>query len=159
MSRFKRKLSAAIVATLGVAVGWFLLVDLSGFDEQCPDCLYTRTDIQYRVLTVPVHKGEHARPTALQQAAADLGVPCQHPNLHLWHKQRWWGLLYCGCPCHNGIVGLKNDDSWYDDRARDKLLDLAKDDPEFANNFQRRILVEHDYAHWREIAQRLTPDS
>ena len=155
MHHLGRRVVIAVVFLISATACWFLLVELSWFEEKCPDCLYARTDIQYRVLTVPVSKWEAAQPTALQQAAADLGVPCQHPHLHRWQKQRWWGLLYCSCPCHHGIVGLAMDDDWYDKPAAENLRQLAKKDPDFANNFQRRVLVEHDYAHWREIAERI----
>src|SRR5687768_6960809 len=138
MRYFRRRFLMAVAVVVGAITGWFLLVDLSWFEEQCPDCRYARTDIQYRVLTLPVRKWEDARPTALQQAAADIGVPCRHPNLHRWQKQRWWGLLYCGCPCHNGIVGLAMDHDWYDKSAAEKLRQLAKDDPDFANSFHER---------------------
>lgn len=155
MSRFQRRIATAVGVLFAATVGWFLLVDLSWFEEQCPDCRYSRTDIRWRFITLPVHTWEEPRPTALQVAAHDLGVPCQHRNLHRWHKQRWWGLLYCKCPCHHGIVDLSRDHSWYDATAAEKLRQLAKDDPELANNFQRRVLVEHDFAYWRGIVRQI----
>jgi hypothetical protein len=156
MNFLRRRLFAIAAILVGAAAGWFLLVDFSWFEEKCPDCLYARTDIQYRVLTVPVRKWEDAEPTALQRAAADLGVPCHHPNLHRWQNQRWWGLLYCRCPCHHGIVGLAKDHDWYDQAAAEKLLQLAKEDPDFANSFHRRVLLKHDYSFWRSIVQQIT---
>ena len=156
MHRFWRRLAIVLAVLFAGLAGWFLLADLSWFEEHCPDCHYSRTDVHYRLLTVPVHTWEERRPTALQAVARDLDVRCQHPKLHRWHKQRRWGLLVCYCPCHNGIVGLAFDETWYDAAASEKLNQLAKADPSFANNFHQRVLVEHDDAYWHEIRQQIT---
>ena len=155
MRRFPRRLAASIAVLFAAVCGWFLLVDLSWFEEHCPDCGYARTDIQWRLMTVPVHTWEDRSPTVIQRVASDLGVPCQHSALHRWQKQRWWGLLICKCPCHNGIVSFGGDDAWYDAAAREKLRELAKADPNLANDFQRQVLAEHNYARYREIVQQI----
>jgi hypothetical protein len=151
----KRALFAAAVAAAAIA-GWFLAVDFSWFEEICPACLESRTVLQYRVCGRAVHEDLQVRPSVIQRASVDLGVPCSHPAVERWHKHRWWGLVVCRCPCINGTVGLVGDPTWYDRNAASKLKALRVVRPELSAEFQQRVLVDHDREFWRALLEEIT---
>ena len=67
MRYFSRRLLIAVTVVVGAIAGWFLLVDLAWFEEQCPDCRYARTAI-----------GKEAYLFLNSQEAAEFGfVACQ----------------------------------------------------------------------------------
>jgi hypothetical protein len=142
-------LGIAIAAT--AIAGWFLAVDFSWFEESCPACLESRTILQYRVCGCAVHEDTQVRPSVIQRASADLGVPCSHPAVERWHKHRWWGLAVCRCPCINGTVGVAGDPAWYDRNLAAKVKSLRASRPEISEEFRRRVLVDHDREYWQAL--------
>src|SRR6185436_4703756 len=92
-----------VVATL---IAWHLLIDLSWFVEQCPDCGSGWSSLEYRIVQIPFSKHRRDNTMMLELVCADLDVPCPHPKITRWQKQRRWGLWICACPCHNGITML-----------------------------------------------------
>jgi hypothetical protein len=146
---------AMVVSAVGA---WFLCVDWSWFEEACPHCGYGRSIAQRRILGIVIHERAFEYPTVMQRVAADLGVPCEHPELHRWHKHRWWGLCYCAAPCINGVYRITGDDSWYDAAALEKLQELAKANPEFRRDFFQRVIREHDRDYWLEIISLISPE-
>jgi hypothetical protein len=136
---------------------WFLGIDWSWFEEDCPDCGYGRTIAQYRVFSYPVREQVVEHPTVLQRVASDLGVACDHANSRRWHKHRWWGLCYCSAPCNNGIDRLRDDDSWYNAAAVARLHEAMRSDADFTNRFREQVLIKHDRHAWRSIVEQIHP--
>lgn len=91
----------------------------------------------------------------LELVCADLGAPCLHPNLTRRHKHRWWGLLICYCPCHNGIDGLAGDADDYDQAMSLLIKSMARNDPKLGKEFHQTVLVEHDYDYYHAFMARI----
>lgn len=153
MSR-KRVLSGAGIAVAAIAA-WFLAVDFSWFEENCPACLETRTVLQYRFSGYALHEETQVRPSVIQRASVDLGVPCSHDVIDRWHKHRWWGMLLCYYPCSNGTIGLVGDPTWYDRNLAAKIKSLRVTRPEVSAEFRQRVLIEHDQKYWQHLLEEI----
>jgi hypothetical protein len=134
-----------VSGTIGLAAIWFLVVDWSWYVDYCPDCLSVRHIVQYRILGYPVHCMVDKSPTIIEQVLADMGAPCHHDRMQHWHKHRWWGLLFCGWPCWNGILSLAGDDDLYTQELSARLRERGRTDPAFAAELHRRVVGLHDY--------------
>jgi hypothetical protein len=99
-----KKWKIVSVSWLGLVLAcWFLFVDWSWFVDECTACGHAVSVTQYRCFEVPVQQSVFQH-TLIDQATASVAPgKCSHENVVRWHKQRWWGLLICGAPCHNGI--------------------------------------------------------
>ncbi len=139
--------AAVLIALLAL---WFLCVDRSWFVEQCLDCGYLRSVVQYRVFAIPVDERSQEYDSALQRIAHDLGVPCPHRRYPRTHWQRLWGLCYCAQPCITGTAGLTGGE-WYDDEVAALVKAMASADPTLANEFRRRALYERDREYLRDF--------
>lgn len=133
---------------------WFVAVDWSYFVDDCPDCYRGKDVFQYRVFTFPVHESIKEFPSVIQQVAADLGVPCRHPNSTSWHKYRFWGLWFCKWPCINGTVRLTGDPSSYTRSDSALVAALATNDPAMVAEFSRRVLVLHEFEFVRTVLEK-----
>jgi len=56
-----------------------------------------------------------------QLIAEDLQCQCRHPDFQSEIKQRWLGMLVASRNSRNGIDGLIDDASWYDETKRDAV--------------------------------------
>ena len=102
----KRRLVIAVCSTMIMSLAWFLLVDHSTFIDDCPDCMYSRDVLQYRLAGHCIHENTRDYLTIVQRVAVDVGTECTHPQMHRWHKHRYWGLWFCAFPCINGLHRL-----------------------------------------------------
>lgn len=155
--RKRRLIIAGSVLVTAVAV-WFLCVDWSWFLGHCPHCMCVKHVLQYRVFGIPVHERTLEEETVIQWMATDLGGACQHPELDVFHKHRWWGLCYCAAPCVNGLWNLGSElreESWYDEAAVKRLRALAERDPHFATEFHQRVIRDHDWDYFRAISNQI----
>lgn len=147
----KKHIAAAIIVDVAL---WFLCVDWSWFIHDCPDCGYSKDIGQYRLFTIPVHETTREFATITQRVAEDLGVPCTHKNVTIWHKHRWWGLVICGAPCANGVCHLTGDDSWYDQNASAKVAALGANDNAIKDDFVQNVLGKHDFDYVHTVLAR-----
>ncbi len=147
----RKRVLFGVVFAATVIAGWFLAVDFSWFEENCPACLESRTVLQYRVCVCTVREETQVLPSDIQRASVDLGVPCSHPAVERWHKHRWWGLVVCRCPCINGTFGLVGDPNWYDRNLAAKVKSLRASRPEISKEFRQRVLINHDHEFWRAL--------
>ncbi len=152
--RMRRPIIVGAFVLTAVA-GWFLCVDWSWFRDECPDCGYNQCVGQYRLLGIPVHERRLPWETAVQRTASALGVPCQHPELSRWHKHRWWGLCYCAAPCINGLFDIRDDHSEFDELAARRAPGLLEKNPNLGREFHQRVLRDHDWNYWREVAKQI----
>lgn len=98
-------LLSAVVPTAMLAT-WFVAVDWCWYVDQCDRCGTTIDVTQIRILTYPIHEEELHHGERLADRSDLPNEDCQHPNFSRWLKQRWLGMVYCCCPCHNGTTGL-----------------------------------------------------
>ena len=154
----RRRILWAGLLVLGVSTLWFLGVDRSWYVERCEDCGSEVDILQYRVFSVPISETRIKDTCIKEMIADDLGVPCPHKSIHRWHKERWWGLCFCAMPCHQGMLrmGMGPDEQA---RVRAQAKQLAARDPELAEQFRRRVLIEHDQQYWRRFLQTLSDDA
>lgn len=151
----RRWIFYGIGGVVAVIIAWHLLIDLSWFVEECPDCGSDWDSIEYRVVNFPVSKYRRANTMMLEVVCTDLGIPCTHPNLIRWHRQRRWGLWICACPCRNGIDGLAGDADDYTPAMSARVKAMAKENPKLGEEFRQRVLVRHDYDYWHAFAERM----
>jgi hypothetical protein len=149
-----KKVKAARLCLL-VAVSvilWFVAVDKSFFLEGCRDCGYERDTIRYRILTIPIHKTPIEQHSPVEVVADALGAPCPHKDWYVVHKYRWWGLVFCACPCERGTTGLIYEiDSWYDDSLREKLREASERNSTLGEEFRQRVVYKQDWNYWRRF--------
>ena len=151
----KRKITIVLLSLIFIVAFWFLGVDCSWFVEECPDCLFGRDIIQYRVLTIPIYQRTEDSETLLSKIAADVGAECKHPKLTRWHKHRYWGLIFCAWPCINGIYRMSDSHPWYDDKARTIVKDMVKTNPSLRDEIAERVLKNHDWEYWKVFLDRV----
>ncbi len=139
--------TTAIAALVAI---WFLAVDWSWFvgGGDCPDCKVGRFVDQYRVFGLPIKTTIDDDFSLIALTARDLGIPCSHPNLSFWQKERWWGLVYCRCPCWQGTIRLVNITDRYTTAVSAKMKTLGASDPDFVATFRDRVLHRHDFAYF-----------
>jgi hypothetical protein len=130
-------------------------VDYFWLMKDCEDCAQNWDVEQYRLLTIPISESQTqtTEGTIISRMAEDLGVPCPHRNTNTFHKHRWWGLIYCAAPCHNGASGLAGPIG-YSERDSAQIRAKAKANPNLAAEFRQRVLIAHD----REFAFQLFDD-
>jgi hypothetical protein len=150
----RRYFNVALLLILAIAF-WFLAIDRSWFIERCPTCGYSRDVFQFRIFTVPVNERDREYKSLIQKVAFDLGVPCDHRNLVLYHKHRYWGLWICACPCINGVDRISTDLSWYDEKTSAAVKKLAENDPALPREFAERVLLNHDWPFWEALVQKI----
>jgi hypothetical protein len=141
------------IAVLGIGLLWMVAVDRSWIREVCPDCWLDRDILQYRVFRIPVHEevtGEYS--TDLCRIGIDLGAPCRH-HFHRELMTRYWGMLYPAHPCSRGTVRLTAGE-WYDERMAEIVRAEGRESPGLAEEFHRRVFVEHDIDYsWTFFAE------
>jgi hypothetical protein len=150
----KRRMIIGVAVLVAPVAAWFLAVDWSWFEEFCPHCGHQNRITQYRVLGLAVSQRERATRTYFERLAADLGAPCQHPELTRWHKHRWWGLMLCRCPCINGS-SIRIDDRDYDERTAAAARRIARDDPTVGPELYDRVAHQRDRAFFEEVMERV----
>ena len=150
----KRKPIIVLLSLILVLAFWFLTVDFSWFVETCPECGFGRDIVQYRVLTMPVYQRTKDYDSLLSKIASDIGAECTHPQIERWHKQRYWGLLICACPCINGITRLTGGDASYDKKARSLVRDRVKNNPSLQAEIAERVLKNRDWVYWDAFLSR-----
>lgn len=139
----KRRIIFGFCIVLALVFTWFVAVDRSWFVDSCPRCGFHRYSIQHRVLSVCVHEQTRDFPSLVQRIAEDLGAECRHPRLPRWHKHRWWGLLVCAAPCHNGTLAITDTDL-YKEADSEKVKKIAETAPSVREKFVERVLENHD---------------
>jgi hypothetical protein len=144
----KSKYSIIGFSAVAAVAFWFLAVDRSWFVERCPTCGHFGYIMQIRVCGIPVHEHRYETDSLLQKVAADLGVPCTHPNLKRYYKHRYWGLLICACPCINGIDSINADLSWYDAAVSARVKGMAAANPALRAQFVERVIKNRDWKYW-----------
>ena len=150
MRRVPKKRVFAIGAFVAAVLIWFLTVHRSAYVYRCPDCRYGRDVLQYRCFGICVKERTAEFESGISRIARDLGVPCAHAGMECWHKQRWWGLLFCAYPCYSGTVRLVGGtDGWYDSRGAAIVREMAERDPALAGVFRERVLEQHDMGWFR----------
>ena len=140
---------------LVLAALWFLGVDRSWFVEECRDCGFGRDIGQYRVFGLAVHERVRSHHTLVERLSVDLGVPCEHPHLNRWHRQRWWGLCICAWPKIKGTVRIIGDLSWYNETVSGRAKAIARADPGAGQRFRERVLLQHDMEYLQEFVKTL----
>jgi hypothetical protein len=130
----------AAVAALGLL--WFVAVDECGITELCNHCRSERHLRQYRVFAFVTSETVDEYRTPVSLIAQDLGAPCPHEYERV-PVYRMWGLLYyiSAGPC--GLFGLAGED-WYDEHAAGIVRSRGQACPELAEEFRRRVLLDHD---------------
>lgn len=154
----RRTLIFGSVAVIGLLVFWFLAVDWVMTVENCPECVYGRDVMQYRVFGFVIHERICEDPSLIEMVASDMGLKCQHPRMESWRKHRWWGLCICASPCINGMHRLGGDID-YSDAARDHVKKMVNEMPSLRAEFQQRVLVEHDWDYWRSLVEQIRTES
>jgi hypothetical protein len=139
----------AAVGMLALGVLWFVAVDRSLFVENCGCCHTSWYISQYRVYGVPIREETITYQTTFARIAEDLGVPCPH-ELRRWHKYRFWGLLHCASPAISGTLRLDGPD-WYDERKAQVVRLMARSDPDSAEEYRQRVLLNFDQPYWRRF--------
>jgi hypothetical protein len=155
--RRKRKQREARIALWLVAATlfWFAAVDRSVFYEYCRGCGIHHYMIEYRFLGVTLIASKHdEHHDLLARIARDLGKPCTH-DYDRKHLVRLWGFLFPGRPCTGITCCLGGGEDTYDVRLRPRVLEKAKQQPEFAEEFHRRVLQDKDYDYLVEFLAEL----
>ena len=143
-----------VAMIVGVAI-WFGGVDWSWFVVDCPDCFYSEDVFQYRVFGIACHEEVRPSHTIPEMIARDLGAPCPHRNITMWHKHRRWGLWHCAAPCINGVYRIHVDLTWYDQNKMGKVKSFALKNPESGGKFRQRALYDHDYEFRDEFLKKI----
>ncbi len=149
---YRRIVKASLVVLLAIAA-WLTLVDSSVFVHVCPDCGYTEDVHAYRFAGYHLSETVVSSPTALSCIAEELGSPCNHPAMMTLHRRKYWGLIFCGCPCTGGIVTFNDDIGWYvgDGTISCIVNMLGKCHTELGEEFYQHAIIEHDGAYVREF--------
>ena len=101
-----------LAVVIGITALWFVAVDESVYVDTCPDCYHCGYVVQYRVAGFVVSEKTYSNAlSGIEQVASYLGLQCPHKSMDRRQKYRFWGLLICRCPCHNGIDALVGDES------------------------------------------------
>jgi len=146
--RFRRPIRC-LLATIILLVIWVVGVDRSVFRLTCRHCSLQWYTIEYRFLAQPilVWKTDDYHPS-FGQIAEDLGAPCAH-DFELWHRNRFWGVVFYCDACFSGTDGLSETD-WYTQDLRQRARQLANAHPELGPKI-RAALVEHNYPFIRSV--------
>ena len=140
---------------------WFLAVDMSMFVEDCEDCSYGKDIFAFRICTLPIYQIVHTYESPKAYFAEKLGVPCLHKRVNRWHRQKWWGLLFCYRPCHRSIYRLSSSDNEKEGYKRfidENIKRLLEANPALPAEFKQRVLVDHDMDYWKEIQKKIFPN-
>ena len=141
--RGRRAIWWAVGSAVAAPVLWFALVDWSWFVELCPRCDHDVNITRYRVAGLTVSEERLRLPDrSVEWILEDAGRPCPHSNMGLWHKHRWWGLVYCARPCWNGMFRFW-DGSDRDDYERVRwpefMRHLARTDPALIDRLEAAL--------------------
>ena len=153
-------LARLFVLAIGLAGLWFFAVEESEYVDNCPDCKYLAIVGQYKIFGVVVsEKTYHNSQSLVEQVASCLNVKCSHPHVERWHKNRFWGLLICRCPCINGTLNLVGDQSpEFVEVLGQALRRQEKQNPNLSAEFKERVLEKHDMVYWRQLMQIVDAD-
>jgi len=133
-----RRGTKLLIGLMGAVAFWFLGVDWVWEVETCPDCHFVRDSAHHRVLGISIINNTNEQPSDLGTLLSDLGVPCEHQNLTHWRKHRWWGFVFCSCPCVNGVYLVTNN-GWYEDEVFPYIYQYAEDHPDAGARFWKMI--------------------
>lgn len=121
------------VALLFLAAVWFLGVDYTETVVDCRDCLHGVDVFEFRVFGIPVSTTRRESQSLIECILRDLGEPCQHKHLLRHRRQRWWGMVFCACPCRNGVYRLVADLHDYDLEYQSTVIEYGEQHPEAAD--------------------------
>jgi hypothetical protein len=146
----------SILLMVPVAMIWMAAFDLSYFHEGCSHCNSHWYRGELRVLRQPFWswKGKDHFPI-YRLIAEDLGAPCPH-DYERTHLMRLCGFWWPGSPFINPTCCLTGRD-WYDEPARQRVRELAANDPALSAEFQQRGLLEHDRSFLLEFFGKVNP--
>lgn len=144
---------AVLAAVLGL---WFLVVDKSAFVDECLDCGELRDVVQIRVFRIPVRENVIDRLSTKARVAKCLGVICHHENHQRWQKTRYWGLVFCGCPCWNGTLSLEERWTPANEAAFcEAIRQIRLETPTLPDEFRTHVLHDHDEAYWKKLIEQI----
>jgi hypothetical protein len=150
----KKKWTRLLIIILFLILAWFLGVDQSFFSDSYP-CGSFKLIHQYRVLGIPVKTKSNVFFDIKHLIAVDLGITCDHSDFSHWHVERRWGLVICAFPCHRGTIAMRPEYPWYNGEMRIKIKNMAKESPEIAEEFQRKVLIEKDSDYLEKFIKKL----
>ncbi len=148
----KRRKPLLGVALLTLPVLWFACFDKSWFVGECKHCGSGQDIVQFRIVGIPLYEYAYDYETEIQKISIALGNPCLHRSYRTWHRHRYWGMLYCAAPCHNGIdraIG-KN---WATGKFLEQVKASAVLDPELPQQFKQRVLIEQDWKYLKAFKE------
>jgi hypothetical protein len=137
-----------------ILVSWAGYLRTDGY-VQCEYCLAIRFRDQISWYGINVFAKDYAWSRTLRsEVCAALDRPCSHRRTQFQIWRRWWGGTYCACPCVNGTVSLHSGD-WLTPERRAAIERIAADDPSFADEFVRRVLLANDQEYLDEVVARI----
>jgi hypothetical protein len=142
-TRSKVPLLKCLVVLGTVLLLWMALVDRTWSVFICDDCGAYKDTLAYRVAGVTLYSTIKERKSPVQRLAEDLGKPCRHLRSTGYVKHRLWGLVWCGCPCLNGIDHISGED-WYDAEMSSAVRTRWATDSDLADQFYERVIVGRD---------------
>lgn len=142
----------------GLFLGWFVFVQWVIYLDDCPHCLSRYFVRETRVMGVRLHSATFPfQVSPIEETAITLGVPCDHHGSKRRMGWRYWGLVYCSCPCHQGTLGLSGGKTAFDNaQFQSRVLERYQRAPEIAEEFQRRVLVDHDFEYWKQLFREIS---
>ena len=94
-----RRTAITILILLSLPAILFSGMDRIKSFEQCPLCRHEADVVEYRFFGCTFRTEREYHPSIYEFMLRDLGRPCEHAGTRKWRRQRWWGLVYCKCPC------------------------------------------------------------
>lgn len=99
-----RKWILAGAIPLLIALLWFTAVCSEWHIEVCDDCGAWNEFLSTNVVGWEVYREEIH--TELNEPWDAKFSTCEHQHVHHRMKHRYWGLVFCWCPCQNGTDRL-----------------------------------------------------
>ena len=159
LTKYRRCVVVVLVVLLGLGF-WFGAVEYSVYIGRCLDCRLLEYKLVYRFLGIPIRTQVIQHNSVWEWIASDLGVSCQHRNYESNHKERWWGLVVCRCPCWQGTHGVYDDElealkPRYAEELRPLVRKIGESDPSVGEEFSARVMHEHDFRYAYEFLESL----
>lgn len=102
--RYRRYFLLTPIVAILVTGLWFTAVCAEWRIETCQNCRKRSESMVTTAFGIEVRRNSVF--TNLETPLESGQPHCSHDDMALWIKQRWWGLAFCFCPCHNGIHAL-----------------------------------------------------
>lgn len=151
----KHTKNRVIILLAALSLIWIFSIDRSLFVDSCEDCFWSRDVVQYRFATIPFYTRYIEYNSSISYVSHELGDICKHENVKRYYKQRWWGMIFCYCPCTGSIDRLNCDDELYNEGVRGRIKLLLISNPHFPEEFKKHVLREHDMEYWKKIRKEL----